>query len=69
MAKKSFAVAPKPKALSPAVPADAEMRLAFVLPVKLHSRFKSICAAQGIKMADVLRLFVERRTEELERGQ
>jgi hypothetical protein len=83
MAKKSFVEAPPPpKALSAAdlgfinngpgkdnVPAEAEMRLAFVLPVSLHTRFKSICATRRIKMADELRIFVERRTAELEKGE
>jgi hypothetical protein len=50
------------------VPDEEEIRLAFVLPVSLHTRFKSICATRRIKMADELRLFVERRTAELERG-
>lgn len=83
MANKSglFATATQPKVLSSVeerfinngpgkdnVPAEAEMRLAFVLPVSLHTRFKSVCAARRIKMADELRLFVERRTAELEKG-
>ena len=81
MSKKSFITAPQPRTLSPAelgfvdkgpgkdhVPTEKEMRLAFLLPVRLHSRFKSICAARGLKMAEEIRTLVERRTEELERG-
>jgi hypothetical protein len=48
---------------------DQEMRLAFILPVKLHTRFKTVCAARGLKMADEIRVLLERRIEELENGQ
>jgi hypothetical protein len=82
MPKKSFVSAPQPKELSPAVmqhyvnqgggkdhvPTEKEMRLAFLLPAVLHSRFKSVCASRGVKMADEIRTFVERRTHELEKG-
>jgi hypothetical protein len=43
------------------------MRLAFLLWVGLHSRFKSAWAARGLKMAEEIGTLVERRTEELER--
>jgi hypothetical protein len=81
MSKKSFTAAPQPKTLSPAEitryvekgpgkdngATDTEMRLAFLLPKRLHNRFKSACAARGLKMAEEIRALVERRTEELER--
>jgi hypothetical protein len=44
------------------------MRLAFLLPVRQHNRFKSACALQGLKMADEIRAFIQERTEELEKG-
>jgi hypothetical protein len=44
------------------------MRLAFLLPVRQHNRFKSACALQGVKMADEIRAFIQERTEELEKG-
>jgi hypothetical protein len=81
MTKKTFAEAPQPKTLSPEdeafikngpgkdnAPAEPEMRLAFVLPISLHTRFKSVCAARRLKMADEMRILVEKRTEELEKG-
>ena len=48
---------------------DQEMRLAFLLPVRLHTRLKTVCAARGLKMADEIRVLLERRIEELESGQ
>jgi hypothetical protein len=48
---------------------DQEMRLSFLLPVRLHTRFKTVCSARGLKMADEIRVLLERRIEELENGQ
>jgi hypothetical protein len=48
---------------------DQEMRLSFLLPVRLHTRFKTVCSARGLKMADEIRLLLERRIAELESGQ
>jgi hypothetical protein len=45
------------------------MRLAFLLPVRLHTRFKIVRAARQQRMADEIRVFLERRIEELEIGQ
>jgi hypothetical protein len=78
---KAFNTAPQPKTLSSAdkhfiekgpgkdnVPSSREVRLAFLLPMPLHSRFKSLCASRGLKMADEIRGLLERRIEELESG-
>jgi len=44
-------------------------RLTIDLEATLHTRFKSLCAQQGLKMADELRRLLDLRIAEIERGQ
>jgi hypothetical protein len=44
-------------------------RLTIDLEATQHTRFKTVCAQHGLKMADELRRLVELRIAEIERGQ
>jgi hypothetical protein len=44
----------------PAVPDEPMKRFTIDVPVDLHTRIKTQCAARGAKMADVLRDILER---------
>jgi hypothetical protein len=44
-------------------------RLTIDLEAAQHTRFKSLCAQKGLKMADELRRLVEQRITEIEHGQ
>jgi len=53
-------------------PAEAVVpmkRLTIDLEATQHTRFKSLCAQQGLKMADELRRLLDLRIAEIERGQ
>jgi hypothetical protein len=43
-------------------------RLTIDLEATQHTRFKSLCAQHGLKMADELRRLLELRIAEIERG-
>jgi predicted DNA binding CopG/RHH family protein len=43
-----------------AIPAEPMKRFTIDVPVSLHTRIKTQCAMQGLKMADVLREMLER---------
>lgn len=58
------------RAMAPAVAAAVPMkRLTIDLEAVQHTRFKSLCAQKGLKMADELRRLVEHRITEIEHGQ
>jgi ParG protein len=44
-------------------------RLTIDLEASKHRRFKTLCAQQGLQMADELRRLVDQRIAEIERGQ
>ena len=44
-------------------------RLTIDLESTQHTRFKTVCAQHGLKMADELRRLLERRIAEIEQGQ
>jgi len=51
----------------PVIPAEEPIvRLTIDLPESAHARFKAVCAATRRKMVQEVRLFIERRTCELE---
>ena len=45
---------------APAAPAEPMKRFTIDVPVSLHTRIKTQCAMNGVKMADVLRDLLER---------
>jgi hypothetical protein len=47
----------------------AMKRLTIDLEASKHKRFKTVCAQQGLQMADELRRLVDQRIAEIERGQ
>ena len=49
-------------------PEEDSARLAVMIPESLHTRFKIACATHRTTMAQEVRLFVEKRTSELEIG-
>lgn len=58
------------RAMAPAAAAAVPMkRLTIDLEAVQHTRFKSLCAQKGLKMADELRRLVEHRITEIEHGQ
>lgn len=58
------------RAMVPAAAAVVPMkRLTIDLEAVQHTRFKSLCAQKGLKMADELRRLVEHRITEIEHGQ
>jgi hypothetical protein len=69
MSKKvNFAARPTtpPPAAAAAVPMK---RLTIDLEATQHTRFKTLCAQHGLKMADELRRLLEHRIAEIEHGQ
>jgi len=52
----------------PAAPTVSMKRLTIDLEATQHTRFKSLCAQHGLKMADELRRLLELRIAEIERG-
>ena len=57
-------VAHKPEATEK--PAEPTKRLSVDIPVSLHTRFKVICAARQLNMADMMRGAIENRVRALE---
>ena len=57
------------RSVAPAAAAVPMKRLTIDLEAVQHTRFKSLCAQKGLKMADELRRLVEHRITEIERGQ
>lgn len=53
----------------PTVPTVPMKRLTIDLEAAQHTRFKTVCAQHGLKMADELRRLLELRIAEIERGQ
>lgn len=53
----------------PAGPAVPMKRLTIDLEATQHTRFKTVCAQHGLKMADELRRLLELRIAEIEHGQ
>ena len=45
-------------------PGEPTKRLTIDIPLSLHQRFKTRCAWEGLKMADVVRELIERRFPE-----
>lgn len=67
MSKKvNFALRPTPPAAAAGVPMK---RLTIDLEATQHTRFKTLCAQRGLKMADELRRLLEHRIAEIEHGQ
>jgi hypothetical protein len=50
----------------PPIPEEPIVRLTIDLPESVHTRFKAVCAATRRKMVQEVRIFIERRTGELE---
>ena len=48
----------------PAAPAEPMKRLTIDIPAPLHARVKAGCALRGVKMADLLRAYLEREFPE-----
>jgi hypothetical protein len=57
------------RAVSPPVAAVPMKRLTIDLEATQHTRFKTLCAQHGLKMADELRRLLELRIAEIEHGQ
>lgn len=57
------------RAVPPAAAAVPMKRLTIDLEATQHTRFKTVCAQHGLKMADELRRLLEQRIAEIERGQ
>jgi hypothetical protein len=59
------------RAVTPPVAAAAVpmKRLTIDLEATQHTRFKTLCAQHGLKMADELRRLLEHRIAEIEHGQ
>jgi hypothetical protein len=57
------------RAVAPPVPTAPMKRLTIDLEATQHTRFKTVCAQHGLKMADELRRLLELRIAEIERGQ
>jgi hypothetical protein len=53
----------------PAAAAVPMKRLTIDLEATQHTRFKTLCAQHGLKMADELRRLLEHRIAEIEQGQ
>jgi hypothetical protein len=51
----------------PELAAEPLVRTTFGIPLSLHTRFKTLCAAKRMNMTDVLRLAVIRWVSESER--
>lgn len=58
------------RAVTPTAAASVPMkRLTIDLEATQHTRFKTLCAQHGLKMADELRRLLEHRIAEIEHGQ